>query len=278
MLTPGCLSLWGPDCRSWSIASRATSMRNVINAYGVGYDFVVAGNLMVSRLGQHIGMICSPWNIAAKMSSKICALNFSWLGWSYAFCAFWLFTLTMWLNNQGLTLQVLSHSAWFHHVFKDSNRFPGSPFSLNTTGGGGLRARYVMFLFCNVYDWKSLESLWYKHLHLCYDCGWGLSCELVDDGIWESDSQTSACKIWLEIYSNVGCWILGAECAEEADPIQNSECLGSFWCTRAMTTSLMPKFMLMILSLLCETMLSVLNEASVAKLGQGIPTWRKLSA
>ena len=52
MLHPGCVSLWGPDCRSWSIASRATSMRNRVNsAIGVGHEFVVQGNLMVSRRG-----------------------------------------------------------------------------------------------------------------------------------------------------------------------------------------------------------------------------------
>lgn len=51
MLHPGCISLWGPDCRSWSVASRATSMRNAINSIGVGYEFVTSGNLMASRLG-----------------------------------------------------------------------------------------------------------------------------------------------------------------------------------------------------------------------------------
>ena len=51
MLHPGCLSLWGPDCRSWSVASRATSMRSAINSYAVGYDFVAQGNLMISRCG-----------------------------------------------------------------------------------------------------------------------------------------------------------------------------------------------------------------------------------
>ena len=51
MLHPGCISLWGPDCRSWSIASRATSMRNALNSFGVGWDFVIQGNLMASRRG-----------------------------------------------------------------------------------------------------------------------------------------------------------------------------------------------------------------------------------
>ena len=50
-LHPGCISLWGPDCLSWSICSRATSMRSAINSIGVGYPFVVSANLMVSRLG-----------------------------------------------------------------------------------------------------------------------------------------------------------------------------------------------------------------------------------
>ena len=51
MLHPGCISLWGPDCRSWSTASRATSMRNALNSFGVGWDFVIQGNLMASRRG-----------------------------------------------------------------------------------------------------------------------------------------------------------------------------------------------------------------------------------
>ncbi len=65
MLHPGCVSLWGPDCRSWSIASRATSMRNRVNsAIGVGHEFVVQGNLMVSRRGNVLLVF---WNGAANM-------------------------------------------------------------------------------------------------------------------------------------------------------------------------------------------------------------------
>lgn len=49
-LHAGCLSLWGPDCRSWSVVARSTTMRNMINnAFGIAVDCVVAGNLMASR-------------------------------------------------------------------------------------------------------------------------------------------------------------------------------------------------------------------------------------
>lgn len=52
MLSPWHLSLWGPDCRSWSIASRGTTCRSLLNsALNLGFNFVVQGNLMASRLG-----------------------------------------------------------------------------------------------------------------------------------------------------------------------------------------------------------------------------------
>ena len=48
MLSPWHLSLWGPDCRSWSIASRGTTCRSLLNsALNLGFHFVVQGNLMV---------------------------------------------------------------------------------------------------------------------------------------------------------------------------------------------------------------------------------------
>lgn len=50
MMQPGGLSMWGPDCRSWSMASRGTTMRSFLNnGIGLDWDFVAAGNQMVSR-------------------------------------------------------------------------------------------------------------------------------------------------------------------------------------------------------------------------------------
>ena len=44
------LCLMGPDCSSWGIPSRGTSLRSFINALGnVNHGFVAAGNLTISR-------------------------------------------------------------------------------------------------------------------------------------------------------------------------------------------------------------------------------------
>lgn len=48
-LSPGCIALFAPDCRSWGCPARGTSFRNGINAHGIGREFVVHGNLMASR-------------------------------------------------------------------------------------------------------------------------------------------------------------------------------------------------------------------------------------
>ena len=62
MLQPGCLCLVAPDCRSWGTPARGTSWRSKLNPLGLGYNFVVAGNRMASRLpgGTH-ARSCMPW-------------------------------------------------------------------------------------------------------------------------------------------------------------------------------------------------------------------------
>jgi len=50
-LGPRALSLWAPDCGSWGIPCRGTSMRSEINPCGFEmYEFVSKANLMVSRM------------------------------------------------------------------------------------------------------------------------------------------------------------------------------------------------------------------------------------
>lgn len=113
MLHPGCLSLWGPDCRSWSIASRATSMRSLLNcAMGVGYDFVVLGNLMVSRWGSvlwtcifsKLRCFLLYWNPCFTQST--CFLH-DCPGWSFAFFVFYRCMATFLWNNPGSWWQLL---------------------------------------------------------------------------------------------------------------------------------------------------------------------------
>lgn len=48
-LRPGCLGLIAPDCRSWGTPARGSSWRSGINVLGLGYPFVLQGNLMASR-------------------------------------------------------------------------------------------------------------------------------------------------------------------------------------------------------------------------------------
>lgn len=49
-LCPMGFTLFAPDCSSWGIPARGTSMRSFINAEGhTAYEFVSKGNLMVSR-------------------------------------------------------------------------------------------------------------------------------------------------------------------------------------------------------------------------------------
>ena len=88
MLHPGCMSLWGPDCRSWSIASRATSMRSIVSgAMGVGYDFVIQGNLMVSRLGSVLWS-CMQSILCLTHVCSLFVLKHDCPGWSFAFFVF----------------------------------------------------------------------------------------------------------------------------------------------------------------------------------------------
>ncbi|CAL1151299.1 unnamed protein product [Cladocopium goreaui] len=50
-MAPRALSLWAPDCGSWGIPCRGTSMRSYINPDGyVAYGFVARANMMISRL------------------------------------------------------------------------------------------------------------------------------------------------------------------------------------------------------------------------------------
>ena len=48
-LHTGCLCLAGPMCSSWGMPARSTTMRSLLNVQGVGYPFVVSGNLQVAR-------------------------------------------------------------------------------------------------------------------------------------------------------------------------------------------------------------------------------------
>lgn len=49
-MAPRALSLWAPDCGSWGIPCRGTSMRSYINPDGyVAYGFVARANMMISR-------------------------------------------------------------------------------------------------------------------------------------------------------------------------------------------------------------------------------------
>lgn len=49
MLRAGSLMWLAPDCRSWGLPARSSSMRNGLNPLGVGRQFVVSANVMVSR-------------------------------------------------------------------------------------------------------------------------------------------------------------------------------------------------------------------------------------
>ena len=50
-MVPQGLALFAPDCSSWGIPCRHTSMRSVLNPAGYpGYTFVERGNQMISRL------------------------------------------------------------------------------------------------------------------------------------------------------------------------------------------------------------------------------------
>ena len=47
---PDALNLVGPDCSSWGVPARYTSMRNFVNPYGrMGNDWVESNNCLVSR-------------------------------------------------------------------------------------------------------------------------------------------------------------------------------------------------------------------------------------
>ena len=49
-MAPRALSLWAPDCGSWGIPCRGTSMRSYINPDGyVAYGFVARANMMILR-------------------------------------------------------------------------------------------------------------------------------------------------------------------------------------------------------------------------------------
>ena len=49
MVAPGCLLHMAPDCRSWGVPARGTSLRSVFNVCGVGREFVAEGNMMAAR-------------------------------------------------------------------------------------------------------------------------------------------------------------------------------------------------------------------------------------
>ena len=49
MLRAGALMWFAPDCRSWGLPARSSSMRTGLNPLGVGRQFVVSANVMVSR-------------------------------------------------------------------------------------------------------------------------------------------------------------------------------------------------------------------------------------
>ena len=47
---PDAMNVIGPDCSSWGVPARATSMRNFNNPHGrAGLDWVSSGTTMVSR-------------------------------------------------------------------------------------------------------------------------------------------------------------------------------------------------------------------------------------
>ena len=68
------LSLWAPDCSSWGIPCRGTSVRSEINPCGFeGYDFVARANLMISRnLGWiHISRNKTWWPMTIQLQKMI---------------------------------------------------------------------------------------------------------------------------------------------------------------------------------------------------------------
>lgn len=93
-MAPNALLLLAPECSSWTVVSRGTSLRTMINFWGdMSTEFVRKGNLMMSR---------SLWSciffkmVSPSWKTDCCLIE------TYSICGIW-----CWINNLILRMVLL---------------------------------------------------------------------------------------------------------------------------------------------------------------------------
>lgn len=96
------LSLWAPDCGSWGIPCRGTSMRSLINPCGfTGFGFVARANVMVSRMVLALLLVvsrCLFFLVEQPSQSLLC--RHPRVDWFFNRVA-WVFSVHFWMLHHG---------------------------------------------------------------------------------------------------------------------------------------------------------------------------------